>query len=796
MRQSLPQIRQTLKETLPLGIDITFQKLKRYLPQEAVKYNEVILLESRYQTAHRNLLRDTEDSDDIRREFNRIREALLALINGLEEKDFEKVSANQPKPKPKRGNILYRIPNAMEVEKEAKCLVRIAFTKEILMEALKQEEEDVIQSIRISEVMGVEIIDPNENAPFKIRTFSETVQLIYKEDFTEWVFYVKPLHVGEFSLLLKVSVVEMREGKERKRNIVLEEKVVITSETVDTPEPGFKSANYSLVTAAGMPAKTVSNPAAPSQPQKRSLFRRFAAMLASILLLITITFALYQYWKTNPWFQGLPENPPQQNSVEIDTTNLTDAQKELLEWREALEDSSKIETLDYLSKFPSGEFAQNAHKRLEKLDWNAAKQDTTGIAIRHYIETYGIDGEYIELALQRAKLMDIPSLNKLIENPPLDSLVLQLDSMYQKKADEASLIDSTNNEMKPSIKDKDETTTETSSETPSDTSSLNDRRVENNSNKDKDSESVKNKENALNKKSKPDDNEVSKIDKSISPQKDTPSEEQTVNDDTDQENKKNKDTADQSTEDNKNNPSNAPAKEKKILNTILNNMVFVAGGSYSMGCTTEQKEDCKAPEQPVLSRQVASFYISKYEVTFAEYDAFCEATGRTKPDDIGWGRAQRPVINVSWFDAVAYCKWLSKKTKRTFRLPSETEWEFAARGGNQSRKSKFSGASNPDAVAWYNNNSSTRTQPVGTKQANELGLYDMSGNVEEWCRDEYGDYHSKRPVVPKISKSSKSRVLRGGSCTSYENACRVSNRSGLGPGRKERYYGFRVVMVE
>ncbi|MBP8660500.1 MAG: SUMF1/EgtB/PvdO family nonheme iron enzyme [Mesotoga sp.] len=216
------------------------------------------------------------------------------------------------------------------------------------------------------------------------------------------------------------------------------------------------------------------------------------------------------------------------------------------------------------------------------------------------------------------------------------------------------------------------------------------------------------------------------------------------------------------------------------------------------------------------------FYIGKYEVTFDEYDAFCNATGRRwKPDDQGWGRGSRPVINVSWNGAIAYCNWLSEKEKLPkaydsngnlldkdgrvttdpskvlgYRLPTEAEWEYAARGGNKSKGYKYSGSDNVGDVAWYIWNSGLKTQEVGKKAPNELGLYDMSGNVYEWCSDWYNSYASSAQTNPYNSKakygSGSGRVIRGGSWDNVASYARVASRFYKTPHSTYSYYGFRI----
>ncbi len=219
--------------------------------------------------------------------------------------------------------------------------------------------------------------------------------------------------------------------------------------------------------------------------------------------------------------------------------------------------------------------------------------------------------------------------------------------------------------------------------------------------------------------------------------------------------------------------------------------VFVPGGNFRMGNDNGLSPD-ESPEHEV---HVDSFSISATEITFEQFDRFCDATKRIKPKDNGWGRGSMPVINVSWNDAYEYCVWASRQAGSSVRLPTEAEWEFAARGGTKSQRYSFSGGNHAETVGWYSENSGRRTHPVAGKKANELGIYDMTGNVWEWCADWYSDeYYSESPKNnPKGPLTGQNHVLRGGSWISTEEYCHITTRSYLKSDYVSVSNGFRVV---
>ena len=220
------------------------------------------------------------------------------------------------------------------------------------------------------------------------------------------------------------------------------------------------------------------------------------------------------------------------------------------------------------------------------------------------------------------------------------------------------------------------------------------------------------------------------------------------------------------------------------LNKLINNMVYVSGGTFIMG------GDESSDQTPTHSVTLSSYYICKYEVTQALWRAVMGSNpSKFKGDNL-------PVEQVSWNDCQTFINRLNSYTGRNFRLPTEAEWEFAARGGNYSCHYKYSGSNYIGDVAWYTDNSGNRTHPVGTKQANELGLYDMSGNVWEWCSDWYGSYSSYSQSNPTGATSGFGRVERGGNWCGLARYCCSSHRSYYAPGNSFDDLGLRLVLSQ
>ena len=225
----------------------------------------------------------------------------------------------------------------------------------------------------------------------------------------------------------------------------------------------------------------------------------------------------------------------------------------------------------------------------------------------------------------------------------------------------------------------------------------------------------------------------------------------------------------------------------QIINPTNNyepEMVFVEGGTFMMGSNEYENE------KPIHRVTVNSFYIGKYQITQKKwFEIMGNNPSHFKGDNL-------PVEQVSWNDVKNFLTKLNIKTGKNYRLPTEAEWEYAARGGNKSKGYKYAGSNNIDDVAWYNVNSSGNTHPVGTKKSNELGIYDMSGNVREWCQDWYDEnyYRISPNNNPKGPDKGTICVLRGGSWFNYGFNCRSANRGRSYPNNGFDFIGFRLVL--
>lgn len=230
-------------------------------------------------------------------------------------------------------------------------------------------------------------------------------------------------------------------------------------------------------------------------------------------------------------------------------------------------------------------------------------------------------------------------------------------------------------------------------------------------------------------------------------------------------------------------------------------MVWVEGGDFLMGCTSDQGDDCYDDVKNVRRVTIDGFWISMYEVTQAQWESvmgtsiYQQKSKAVGNSNHGIG-SNYPMYYVNWNEAMEFCRLLSQKTGKTYTLPTEAQWEYAARGGINARGNMYSGSYNIDEVAWYTNNSKNQLHTIGTKQPNELGLYDMSGNVDEWCLDWYDSHYLDNDLNnPTGVSSGAARVNRGGNWHGTSNCCSVSYRGKHAVGDRHDNLGFRIVCI-
>lgn len=230
-------------------------------------------------------------------------------------------------------------------------------------------------------------------------------------------------------------------------------------------------------------------------------------------------------------------------------------------------------------------------------------------------------------------------------------------------------------------------------------------------------------------------------------------------------------------------------------------MIALLGGSFNMGISDKQQDLSFGEEMPSFNVTLSDFYISKFLITQEQYRAIMGRNPSYNKENLltkvaGIRLINNPVEQVSWNDAQMFCQKLIQLTGKHYRLPTEAEWEFAARGGLSSKDYLYSGSNNLEEVGWCIGMNPYSTKPVGGKNSNELGIFDMSGNVREWCNDWYGNYTSLPKTNPTGPINGKFRVCRGGSFCEDKHRCRVTSREGLIPDTRNNYCGFRIVLSQ
>ncbi|MEM9885319.1 MAG: SUMF1/EgtB/PvdO family nonheme iron enzyme [Bacteroidota bacterium] len=841
--RNIADLKQELKESITSKeLGVILQDIKQLLSAYSPKRDDLIHLEAQLNDINRQFRSGALSFPEQQREYAKVRTAIMLLIDQLNEADFGVQGEAKSDKKRKQGSILYRIPQVMQLHKESKCLIRLAFLEEIVRENIVIDEDTRIQSIRIAEVMGVQLLDASEGGAFSIRTYSEPEQFLDEDDCSEWIFYVKPFREGVFPLMLKVAVIEEVRGKERKRSIELEESIEIVTAAPEQ-DVVFQAADYHFSTAQKATASEITRgklgdssnyPKPASAPAvkipknisfspTRSLhpIRRFAPVIVFLLIASVGAWALDAPREINWQLTQLQDTPEAyeefiekyeakgENRIEKAYFNKakiayknTDTAKEIKDYQEYLdkyEASGRVAEIEklYFKKVlevvsetkqidPMTEFLTkyNRNKKLEVrniakkkvLEVARVTDDSEGLQAfvekvvrvptpptpEEEIEAEAITDEVFE-ALIVEKIVEIKDKKKAVAAAEKGNT--ELLKAFIEKYPESERVKSAKKKLEeakttpaPVVEEKvpaEEIVEE-------EEIGFIDQSVKETPKKQK---PIKETAPPVQEKIPPpvaeekiEDEEVDFIDKKVVAEKVIAEE--------------------------------APAIEDTAV--PIPEMVSIKGGIFTMGCEDGRDTDCDEDEKPAHQVQIKDFSIGKYEVTNLQYAYFLndygsdevksgKYAGQSMIKAYKWGVAQvdgkwqavkgyegHPVVYVSWYGANEYAKWLSQKTVEKYRLPTEAEWEYAARGGQKSQGFLYAGSKYVGEVAWHYINSEGSTHKVGTKKANELGLYDMSGNVYEWCSDcWYDDYKnaSKNGTswldVNKVDCSR--RVLRGGS---------------------------------
>lgn len=333
--RSLQSLQSELKKQLVQGIDIVISQLEQLLKQDSYKFNDFIHLQSAYNKYKKDLLYGLVSQADNDLTVNRIRQALLHLIDQLEEPDVKNESKDKKATAQRKGKMLYQIPGSMVLEKESKCVIRVAPDDIVLTERLSDTPYQTT-SIRIADIMLVNLVDSSENGAFSIRAINEAEQFIDEHEFTQWMFFVKPVSLGAHSLLLKVSVIELINGKERKRDIVFEEQVTVST-TPDATVPNEVFTTSDIVINLG---------AAPLTSERSNTLQTILSgikkgsrvtLLFSLLFIMSFTFSFARIADEWSWY-----NTKKEDDIE------------------AYE--------NYLEKYPSGKHREEALKKLNAPD--------------------------------------------------------------------------------------------------------------------------------------------------------------------------------------------------------------------------------------------------------------------------------------------------------------------------------------------------------------------------------------------------------------------------------------------
>jgi len=853
LAQPLAELRQNLEAQIRENqLPEVLNALLKLVPEGSETQRIVSALIARLNAANKERYRNTISSEEYQRRVDQVSADFFDLLAGLTEGDFEEKPASDKATAGKLGklgNVLYRVPQIMPIQKPVRCTIRVSVDEDVILENIVLDEHvHVKPRVEISDVMRAELVDA-AGGVFKITALNAPNQLVRDTGYTEWNFSVTPLREGVHQLLVKVSIMEIVPGHSEPilRDVsVMETVTIVTEDSTVLPglpaEASAKAGEFKLsgqsfafqstATAQGEfqvnYLKSVDSPAespspssnrglrAPSpkaRPSKKTTspssnrgLRALALFLAFIILAPAATWAVSPKLDRELFLATLQTNlsgdtAPLDGFIQdhrqdpaarpfLDkayfrkadkTDSLTDLrvyQREfgtdgkyrlsVLQKVEAHENSAvesiinqpnALKIRQFVAKFPESErlpeLKQAAEARaenrtelltaLENAYVSSVQAQPTETKVAAYLRDFPKQERLNEIAeavaakpelLAKTRLGIEDAITRKVEAATTADQVRQVLPALESIGNSAATakIEQIVAQKSPQIKKELRQQMRQSSE-----------RVNQREKADADLKPVP-------KPSPKDPLQNGLLEGSKLPESSNPSEQQ-----------------------------GTPVETRNRRSGL--EMVSVEGGSYLMGSPESEKDREKDECQHELS--VKTFSMGKYELTQADW---FEVMG-TKPSNFE-DCDECPVENVTWNDVQDFLKALNKKHPgKNYRLPSEAEWEYAASGGIKGGGYLYAGSNDLKKVAWYIGNSGSKTHRVGELAANKLGIYDMSGNVWEWCQDKYGPY----PCNDRNEQDNSIRVRRGGSWINDPENCRVALRSNLYPYYRNLNLGFRVV---